>query len=62
MASNATYYSYDKVGAWWYVYINEWNDDRTASTGHKLTGDPLEKEEARKEVYRLNGWNYIDKK
>lgn len=48
-------YIYDKMGSWWYVWELTYTD--TGSTGHKVS-DPMDKEEARKETYRLNGWDY----
>lgn len=45
------YFSYERLGHWWYIYGK---DDQ------KHDHVPMEKEPCRKEVYRLNGWNYIE--
>ena len=46
-------YVYDRNGAWWYVYELAYTE--SGSTGTKIS-EPLTKEEAEKETYRLNGW------
>lgn len=47
------YYEYRPHGRNWVVY--RIRRDATGSTGTKI-GEFLTKEEARREVYRLNGW------
>lgn len=47
------YYEYRPHGRNWVVY--RIRHDATGSTGTKV-GQFLTKEEARREVYRLNGW------
>lgn len=48
------YYEYQPCGRNWAVYRIK--RDATGSTGTKV-GEYLTKEEARREVYKLNGWN-----
>lgn len=50
------YYEYRPHGRNWVVY--RIRRDATGSTGTKV-GQFLTKEEARREVYRLNGWKTI---
>lgn len=53
-------YAYDRCGHWWYVWEMEYFEDEkgmTSSHGEKVSLD-MDKEEARKETYRLNGWEY----
>ena len=53
-------YIYDRCGHWWYVWEMEYFDngvDGISSHGEKISPD-MDKEEARKETYRLNGWEY----
>ena len=48
-------YKYAPHGAWWYVW--EVTYYKNGSGASKIS-EPMEKEEARKETYRLNGWEY----
>lgn len=53
------YYEYQLHGRNWVVY--HVRRDATGSTGTKV-GQFLTQEEARSEVYRLNGWKLKEKK
>lgn len=50
-------YIYDRNGYWWYVWKLEYTG--RCSHGTKVS-EPMTKEEAMKEAYRLNGWNYVE--
>jgi hypothetical protein len=52
------YYEYRPHGRNWVVY--RIRRDATGSTGTKI-GEFLTKEEARRKVYQLNGWDYKEK-
>ena len=51
-------YTYDRCRGVWYIYKMEYIGK--SSYGTKVSEPYFDKEEAKKETYRLNGWNYTE--
>lgn len=49
-------YIYDLCGGTWYIYKMKYIG--SSSYGSKISEPYFDEEEARKETYRLNGWEY----